>query len=285
VRIQRLVGDHGADDDFHLVTGSPGVDRGSPLSAYLEEPQPNGARVDVGAYGNTAEATASPAQLIQVLSLNGLEKVEAGGTYTLTWRSAGLTEDDPVALVNVGGSATDNWLASAYQTQSYSTGSNGNAIDTSGATDPAPAAVYQSYAYAQSGTDKEIAWALPVVDGAYVLRLHFAEPSLAVGQRRFDIMLQGATVADNFDIRAAAGAANKAVVQEYAVNVTEGQGIDLKLINRTGQALLNGIELLKVNADGVAEPTADVEVPIATGAAVRPGRYRRSWRIPRRLFG
>ena len=42
--------------DFHLRSWSPCVDAGDPFSAFSEEPQPNGARVNMGAYGNTSEA-------------------------------------------------------------------------------------------------------------------------------------------------------------------------------------------------------------------------------------
>lgn len=42
--------------DFHLRSWSPCIDSGDPNSPFSEEPQPNGQRVDMGAYGNTAEA-------------------------------------------------------------------------------------------------------------------------------------------------------------------------------------------------------------------------------------
>jgi len=65
-----------ANDDFHLkskngrfdpVTGqfvnddvhSPAIDAGNPASDYSNEPQPNGSRVNLGVYGNTAEASKS----------------------------------------------------------------------------------------------------------------------------------------------------------------------------------------------------------------------------------
>lgn len=43
--------------DFHLASDSLCVDAGSPLSDYSLEPSPNGGRIDMGAYGNTANAT------------------------------------------------------------------------------------------------------------------------------------------------------------------------------------------------------------------------------------
>ncbi len=45
--------------DYHLKTGSPCIDAGSPVSDYSNEPEPNGCRINMGAYGNTEEATVS----------------------------------------------------------------------------------------------------------------------------------------------------------------------------------------------------------------------------------
>lgn len=45
--------------DFHLLPGSPAIDAGYPSFDYSNEPQPNGGRINIGAYGNTPEATIS----------------------------------------------------------------------------------------------------------------------------------------------------------------------------------------------------------------------------------
>ncbi len=44
--------------DYHLLSWSPCIDTGHPASDFSNEPQPNGGRIDMGAYGNTSEATA-----------------------------------------------------------------------------------------------------------------------------------------------------------------------------------------------------------------------------------
>jgi hypothetical protein len=46
-----------ANKDFHLKNTSPCIDAGKPSADYCNEPNPNGCRVDLGAYGNTAAAT------------------------------------------------------------------------------------------------------------------------------------------------------------------------------------------------------------------------------------
>jgi hypothetical protein len=43
--------------DYHLRSWSPCIDAGDPASSFSNEPQPNGGRIDMGAYGNTPEAT------------------------------------------------------------------------------------------------------------------------------------------------------------------------------------------------------------------------------------
>ncbi|MHC4623387.1 MAG: right-handed parallel beta-helix repeat-containing protein, partial [Planctomycetota bacterium] len=50
-----------AGGNFHLLPSSPAIDAGDPTFDYATEPWPNGGRVNMGAYGNTNEATRSPA--------------------------------------------------------------------------------------------------------------------------------------------------------------------------------------------------------------------------------
>jgi hypothetical protein len=50
-----------ANGDYHLSSWSPCIDAGDPMSPFSLEPEPNGGRVDMGAYGNTPEATSRSA--------------------------------------------------------------------------------------------------------------------------------------------------------------------------------------------------------------------------------
>ncbi len=45
--------------DYHLRNWSPCIDAGDPFSDYAHEPQPNGGRINMGAYGNTGEASSA----------------------------------------------------------------------------------------------------------------------------------------------------------------------------------------------------------------------------------
>ena len=52
-----------ADASLHLNADSPAIDTGDPASAYWNEPAPNGGRINMGAYGNTASAAVSTAAM------------------------------------------------------------------------------------------------------------------------------------------------------------------------------------------------------------------------------
>ena len=122
-----------------------------------------------------------------------------------------------------------------------STGSTAANISTSGVTNPAPEAVYQTYrqgpfSYTLTGL---------TASASYTLRLHFADPSsTAAGQREFDVSVNGTQVLTNFDIYATADAANKAVVEsETATANAQGQVTIGFSYGPAGLPLVNGIEL------------------------------------------
>ena len=110
VRIVRLTGVVDQNNDAHLQPGSPAIDGGDPATPFLMEPYPNGDRVDIGAYGDTSQATASTNPLIQVLNPRGLAKVQVGSPVGIAsalrafcptmrwrgWRSAAATSAAPM---------------------------------------------------------------------------------------------------------------------------------------------------------------------------------------------
>lgn len=87
---------------------------------------------------------------------------------------------------------------------------------------------------------------VPVTNGAYTVRLHFAELNKpAPGGRVFDVRLEGATVLNRFDIVVAAGGAGRAVSREFPVTVTDGR-VSLDFIRRVENAKVSAIEILPV---------------------------------------
>ncbi len=119
------ISNDGRDDDFHLsssigrftgslapvrseITGlpvdlpvtelvdelqSPAIDRGDDSMAYDSEPSTNGGYVNLGVYGNTPQASKSPAEFLVVVSPNGDETWPIGRVFDISWRSAQIDGD------------------------------------------------------------------------------------------------------------------------------------------------------------------------------------------------
>ena len=152
----------------------------------------------------------------------------------------------------------------------YSTIGAGTAIDLSALPAGMPDAMVRSYAYTPAGADNRLSYQLGAPDGPQQLVLYFVEPSnIALGARKFDVVVNGSVVAADVDIRALAGTYNKAVALTLDVNVTGGQGLKLELVNKSANygALLSGIELRRANAGGVANPALRLEASVDGGAS------------------
>ena len=100
VRIQQVEGYGADDDDFHLLPDSVGIDAGELSDPFANEPSPNGSRINLGAYGNTNEATASPDQILQVIEPAGFEKFEIGDEVQILWHAVGPFTTFDVDLVD-----------------------------------------------------------------------------------------------------------------------------------------------------------------------------------------
>ena len=164
----------------------------------------------------------------------------------------------PTFRINAGGAAVTPFAADQYSTGG-TVRTVTNTITTTGVTNVAPQAVYQSERY---GTSTYTFPNLPV-STSYTVRLHFAELyQTATGKRVFDVLINGTNVLPKFDIFAAAGAAYKAVVREFtAVPNASGQ-IVINFTTVTDNATIEGIELLPATPNN--PPT------IATAASANP---------------
>ena len=82
-----------------------------------------------------------------------------------------------------------------------------------------------------------------VPNGARTVTLKFAELYYTVnGARRFNIAINGVTVATNYDPRAAAGATFRATDLTFNVNVTTGQMV-IQFTPVTGEPCVNAIQI------------------------------------------
>jgi beta-glucanase (GH16 family) len=157
--------------------------------------------------------------------------------------------------VNCGGAAAGQFIADTNFSGGTQATPVTTTIDTSGVVSPAPQAVYQSERYGNSTYTFT-----NLTSGVnYKVRLHFAETYwTAVGQRRFNVSINSAQVLTNFDIIAAAGAANKAAIQEFAAAPVGGK-ITIQYTTVTDNAKCSGIEIL------IPRPAAPTNLVANTG--------------------
>lgn len=182
-------------------------------------------------------------------STNSSEQTATLGAYALA--------------VNSGGSAAGQFVADANVTGGTIGGGTTAAIDTTGLVAPAPQSVYQAERYGNF----TYTFAGLISGATYKVRLHSAETYwTAVGQRRFNVLINGAQVLTNFDIIAVAGAQNKAVINEFNAVATGGQ-IAIQYVTVTDNARASGIEII------LAQPAA----PAGLGAVAGNAQVSLNW--------
>src|SRR5216683_6611653 len=129
-------------------------------------------------------------------------------------------------------------------------------LDICSVTDSTPKEVYLTQ---RVGTDLgSFGYFIPgLIPGAtYKVRLHFAEGFFKTpGNRRFNVAIDGQVVLNNFDIVAAAGAANKAVIKEFSVNADRYGLVMLQfLVGSANLPSVRGIELVETAPPASDEP-------------------------------
>jgi hypothetical protein len=104
--------------------------------------------------------------------------------------------------------------------------------------------LYQSEHWDAKGAP-ELQYNFDVPNGTYIVRLHFAEnhaQSFGVGQRVFDVDLQGAPTFTNLDVYAEAGA-QAALIKTATVEVTHGR-LNISFRHHTQNPIINAIEIV-----------------------------------------
>lgn len=167
--------------------------------------------------------------------------------------------------VNSGGGAASPFMADAFFSGGTA-GSTSAAIDTSGVTNPAPQAVYQT----ERWNNNTYTFPNLIAGTSYKVRLHFAEIFYnAAGIRVFNVFINGAQVLTNFDIFAATGAMNKATVREFTATGNGSGQIIIQYTDIPGKdnAKSSGIEILPL----IAAPTG------LTATLTSNGQVKLSW--------
>ncbi|MEJ0091848.1 MAG: family 16 glycosylhydrolase [Limisphaerales bacterium] len=162
--------------------------------------------------------------------------------------------------VNAGGSAVGQFMADANVSGGTIAAPTASVIDTTGVTNPAPQAVYQTerygtFTYTFGGLTPGI---------SYKVRLHLVEYYWNnANARAFNVAINGTPVLTNYDIFAAAGGKNKAIVREFTSTPNgSGQIIVAFTVGTADQPKCSGIEILLPQT---ATPVAGNNGPISAG--------------------
>ncbi|HSX44503.1 MAG TPA: Ig-like domain-containing protein [Candidatus Saccharimonadales bacterium] len=187
--------------------------------------------------GNTSEPSAeSNGVTLQppVVSTGGVLINAGGGTY------------NEVGTGGTGSSGTRLWSGDKYFTGG-TVDDLGAGVDISG-TDIGP--IYQDE---RTGP---MSYSVPVADGKYAVRLHFAEISpdcQQSGCRVFSVSVNGDTFLNDFDIYDLVGG-YAADVEQTIVDVTNGK-VDIDFTPITGDPQIAGIEIVPADSSAPTMPT------------------------------
>lgn len=213
----------------------------------------NGSRTSISIGGTSYVQNGVWNSMVWETSASETKELTVGGTYGGRTYSIPMYVGEASASsapyrINAGG-----FQAAPYLQNEYSSGANTGTffttdpIDVSAVTNPAPQSVYQSELNDLSGPGGTFAYTFPyLVSGkSYKIRLHFVERYFTnTGGRKFHVDINGSRLITDFDIFAAAGAKNKAVVKEIAGIADANGTIEIKFTTVTDRALVNGIEIL-----------------------------------------
>jgi outer membrane protein assembly factor BamB len=172
-----------------------------------------------------------------------VEAVNSGGTSAASNQASATTQagtTGPVQI-NSGGPAVSPFVADTGFVGG-STINHANTIDLSGVTNPAPMAVYQTARI--GGFTYTIPATAFAAGSTHTVRLHFAETFWSTaGSRLFNVSINGTAVLTNFDIFAAAGAKNKAIIEQFTVNANSSGQYVIKFTPVKDNSLVSGIEI------------------------------------------
>ena len=230
--------------------------------------------------GATAASYTTPATVstdtgatfaVLVSSSNNTSTPSSSATLTVTSAgsgSGGSGGTDLVAIAAGSPNAIDGFSADMDFVGGGSDQNCTTTINTAGVAGAAPAAVYQPE---HAGTFSYTIQGL-VTGTVYGVRLHFAECYFsAVGQRVFNVLINGTTVLPNFDI-VQAGGAKTAVVRtfnEAAVANQNGGGqitIGFTAIPPYDQPKIDAIEILNLNPTTITTEPAPQTVTVGQTA-------------------
>ncbi|MGC1829164.1 MAG: malectin domain-containing carbohydrate-binding protein [Candidatus Acidiferrales bacterium] len=210
-----------------------------------------------------------------------VEAVSGGGTSAPSNYASVTTPaygSQVIAIDSGSTTAVSPFVADEDYTAS-STISHANTIDTSHVSNPAPAAVYQTGRDTSTvGPGTTFTYTIPgfTANTNYLVRLHFCETFFtAAGSRTFNVSINGTQVLSNFDIFAASGAENRAIIEQFLEPANSSGQFVILFTSDVNNALISGIEI--DSATG-ASCTAAPSTPSNLGAtAVSSSQINMTW--------
>jgi beta-glucanase (GH16 family) len=196
----------------------------------------NGTQIATGQSATSLKDTGLTASTTYNYTVAAVNSVGSSATASASATTQGTTT---VVQINSGGPAVSPFVAD-IDFAGGGTIHHTNTIDLSGVTNPAPMAVYQT------GRDGNFTYTIPgfTAGSSHTVRLHFAETFWsAAGSRIFNVKINGTQVLTNFDIFAAAGAKNKAIIQQFTAAANSSGQYVIQFTTVKDNSLINGIEI------------------------------------------
>ncbi len=239
-----------ADSSAVLTWTAPTSTGGSPITGYVVTPY-------IGSVAQTPQTFVGTATTQTVTGLT------PGTAYTFRVAAQNASGATSLYRVNAGGPtvtaldggldwAADNSASSPY----YGTGTATTSDSPSVALDPTipagtPLALFDTQRYDLAGGTNML-WQFPVPTGtAVTVRLYFANRYSGtgqVGQRVFDVSLDGTTVLDHFDAVAGAGGDQRATMRE--LTITSDGSVDIGFTPEIENPMISAIDIAQTSQGG-----------------------------------
>lgn len=250
--------------DFRLLPDSPAIASGNPDTAWANEPGTPGGRVNLGAFGNTDQATPADEPLITFPSISELLKLEQGSAFEGEFIAAGFRDHLSAAWLNANGNV-GRW-ADISPDDGISRTRTSNPVDTSTVNDPAPDEVYETQYETDTGSGASMAFEWFQGAGDYDLRLHFMDPGFS-SEYIFDVVINGETVIEDLDVEEVAGGGYVAHIETVPLEMETSGHLELSIVSQgSGRGILSGIEIVRATESGVPDPRFAVEVTTDDGS-------------------
>jgi predicted esterase len=212
----------------------------------------SGSATGTTSWSVAAVSLAEGANLIQVTATSPSEHTDYAGHTTFNDALRVTRTGTPpqpgsiTAAINAGGdayTAADGTLFTADT--AFDGGSTQVSTHTLNAT--AVGTLYNNWRFGNFG------YHIPVFDGAYTVELQFADTyNSAVGQRIFNVAIEGTTVLNDFDIIASVGV-DTATIRRFDVDVDVSDGmLDIVFTNGSaGSARIDAIRVIRAGGDSI----------------------------------